>query len=281
MSFETRLFIPEGVDTPEKVNSLFSQFVSVSSNIHSMRVEDEELILISDTELPIETIEALQAIVPEPLPVADKYKYKIYSLVDQSVRDLSHNMIDFRRHLLPNISLIKKLTTKPDFRPDFADYEHEGVKYARLKWTFVNIPNSAFMYSRKEEIAYYLNDGTLGEYFTKKLDVYDMQNNAYDRITVINERKQSRISILDDIKTICISIIQALNPSFTEQDVYDNGGLFWSHFSASIDSYKETASNQFALVMANEQGEEFNWLDTPLPGAGGATLRQYIVAKVS
>lgn len=210
----------------------------------------------------------------------DIEEYLISALVDRAFNDYKYWHLDFRRHLKKEVALTKDVSFDVVGRPIEALYTFNDVLYAKLKWTFINLPNSNLMGSRKEEVLYILNNGSEGPTFTVKEDFYDIAASPYHKGIVLQERVKGRSFILDDLKGTVLGSLKASNPTLPEMDVIEIGSEFFDTYSSELSTFKETGSKK--IVTSTDTDTSLPWLDDDLtPEMPGYKIRDHIKAKLN
>ena len=83
-------------------------------------------------------------------------EYRIVYLINKQFQKLPLENIDFKRHMLPNIALNKKVTMLPNGRPDKAEYYNGTDLVAEIRFEFID--SSGLMIDRKEYLYYVKQD---------------------------------------------------------------------------------------------------------------------------
>ena len=205
------------------------------------------------------------------------HEYEIGGLVEDKFLDLPMHSLDFTIHLKPEFALSKDVDYEENGRPMLAHYSWMDRELAQLRWTFTNQPNSYLMATRKEEVSYVKLDGTMGEWFTIKNQVFDMSK-PHHRNRVLEERKNGRAFILSDVKAVVLGTLQAYNPTMSEEEVVELGGAFWELHSAGLSSFLDTGSK--GIVTAIQNDATTTWLSLVM-SPPSTTIRDYLMAKLN
>lgn len=204
-------------------------------------------------------------------------KLRVADLVAPQFANYHPAQIDFRRHLLPGIVLMKNVIMAPNGRPEVAQYFYGGKIICEIKFVFTtNAMN--FMTKREEKLGYYTLGGSVPEYYVISSQDYDL-NNPYYMAEAVNERFQARTLIFNQIKAVCNGVLYTI---FTSQgktypEILDIASLFWKEFNDEVNDWLNTGSS--ALKNALLTDTVFTFFDNEL--AAGVTIRQYIINKIS
>lgn len=240
---------------------------------------------VEPTEEEWTAIQQIYASIPLVTP-PDRDVYRIYDLVDPRFQELPQHLIDFRRHLKEGITLEKDVTFAKNKRPLIASYTYnDGVNppllVARLRWIFED-DTVGLMKRRTEEICYRKRGETeeFGPYFVKLDQRWDILNSEYHRQQVLQERVRARQAILEDVKLVVMQTLLAFFPTKEIQEIYDEGGAFWSEHSNTLDAFVQVSSQRFRDVdLPATSNVTYPWLEAEV--APGVTLRAWIIDRLT
>jgi hypothetical protein len=164
--------------------------------------------------------------------------YRILNLVNDEFKDFPVENIDFKIHLKASIALDKterKFSTNG--RPEFVEYTYQGTKIAKRLIEFIVDDDTNFVQRRIEKLAYYRDDGAIGEYFTIKDKSYTL---AKDGDLIMKERELSRKKIINDVKGLVITVLGIHNPENTYDENLHQASAFFKHHAGNISTFIET-----------------------------------------
>jgi len=207
--------------------------------------------------------------------------YKIFPYVDEFFSDRPHYAVDFKRHLLPSVSLSKKIY-RTNGRPNYIEYYHAGIMVAKRYFTFIDDPDSKMVVYRKEDLCYIKNDDTEGDRFQIKIWEFDPTNfQPDDTVYMAEERAQSRGFIISELKIIVYNAMQAVYPNEDAQQLGTRAGEFFNYHAAAISGFIQAGDKTLSTVMAQDMDpDHVTFLDAS-SGAPGVSVRQAIIAKVN
>ena len=209
------------------------------------------------------------------------YDYKISDLLEKEFDVFTISSVDFTQHLKGEFALDKRLERDTDFRPLHAIYSDLGVDYARIRFEFTFHPEMGLMVDRKEWLAYYKTDDSLGTEFLISHRTFDLTNSEEFQQST-DEAIKLREDIVGHIKTTISGVVQALNPTFSIQEIINATDPFFQEYTderlAFISIGSETYKN--ALANIDLQSTPHTYLAVPLDpvNAPTFTLRDYIVS---
>lgn len=208
----------------------------------------------------------------------------IDSVLDVTFKKYNFNSVDFKRHLKPPNALNKKVVRGVDGRPEKAEYfirDSEGVETLACTINFYFILDANGLMSRRSEhLSYELKAGGKTGPAVIKDKFYDLATPS-DMAIVINERKQGRNAIIDEIKAVLLGTLSAANPSFTTEQVLALGVPFWDEQEENVQHFTELGTSDFKdSVAAIDLGTTaHDWLNEEVQP--GLNLRDYLVAKLT
>jgi len=207
--------------------------------------------------------------------------YKIFPYVDEFFSDRPYYAVDFKRHLLPTVSLSKKIY-RTSGRPDYIEYYHAGILMAKRYFTFIDDPNSGMVVYRKEDLCYIKNDDSEGDKFQIKIWQFNPADyQPDDTVYMAEERAQSRGFIISELKIIVYSAMQAVYPGEDSQQLGTRAGEFFNYHAAAISGFIQAGDKSLSTTMAQDmEPDHVPFLDAS-SGAPGVTVRQSIIAKVN
>lgn len=140
--------------------------------------------------------------------------YRIMDLVKDEFQGYEINSIDFKRHLKNDVALDKVVSMLPNGRPEHSIYNYNNVNFAKIRFEIQD--NGSLMTSRKEYLAYYKEDGTLGPEALIKSNTLDFTK-EFDLSVAVDERVNARKYIVKAMKGYLSGILmQALGKSMGE-----------------------------------------------------------------
>jgi hypothetical protein len=178
------------------------------------------------------------------------------------------------------IILKKKVTKTLSNRPVVAEYTHENVKMARIRWDFSDTSDGLF-YDKKLLLAYYKKDGALGEEFLIKRKEIDF-NNPSEVEESIAERVGSRDKIVGEIKAVCSgALAQSLDISLFE--VVELITPFWDEYEKDRGHFIKLGLKDWVakllVLNVNDPNHEYNWLLSPVD-TNGTTCQLYMIYRM-
>lgn len=216
-------------------------------------------------------------------------RLKVLDLVDEKFKNYHPAKIDFTIHLKPNVVLNKKVTMLKNGRPEKAEYSYNGAPICEIRFEFqVNAQN--FVTRRTEKLCYIQGNGQKGETYLIKDKIYDMTNFS-DRAEIVEERSDARQYIMKEIKAVLndvlgyyFIVLPPSNEKKTPKELWKIAGDFWSAYSSDIDSWYNTATEEFKnRILADDTFDFLNLIVPPAfsQEADAKTVRQYIINRIT
>lgn len=206
----------------------------------------------------------------------DTDNFKIKDLVDANFDDLPANLVDFKRHLKPEVALEKSVVMRPDGRPDKSLYYYNEVLIAIIHFYFI-VDMHGLLSRRTEHLHYIKTDEAEGPAVTIKDKTY----NPDDIKFVIAEKEQARKGIVQDMEATILGVLTLAFPELTSEQVVEIGVTFSHALQQQRDDFVIYGLPYFkeAVAALDPADPGFEWLAVPLPGVG--TLQDYIVGKLT
>jgi hypothetical protein len=203
------------------------------------------------------------------------YELRITSLLLGQYKFLHNSKIDFRKHLDENIQLNKDVIMV-NGRPDYAIYTYDNINIARIRFVF-EFDSIGFVSKRQEILGYYnTNDEIETEYVISEENFTN--NSTYHLLKKMNESKQVRENVIDEIKTTVNGfLIQYYMPlGQTLSQIQTMASHLFSTYNDDINVWKEVGESDLSVNLTNDT--LYEWLDLEI--APSVTVREYIVSKI-
>lgn len=213
----------------------------------------------------------------------DINNFRVSGLIHEAYDDVLINMVDFKRHLKPEIALNKKTYKHPDGRPNHSKYYYGDLLIAQINYYFVIDDNN--MISRRTEYLHYIDlNGELGPAIIIKDKYIDLTLPADAELAVL-EREKSRHSMLASIKAVLLAVIQQYNPNLSSGECIEMGIPFWDDYLTEITHFEQLGTEEFkdALQALTLPSISYPWLSYEIDpiNTPGVTLRDYMVSKLT
>lgn len=205
----------------------------------------------------------------------------IAELLEEKYKMVAFNLIDFSRHLKPEIALDKTTIVNNDGRKNNTDYFYSGQLIARIRHVYRNTPNTPIMCRYAEVLNYVLVDG---ESFSPDILIKDKTYQfllADDLRAVINEREQSRSYLINYISGICLGVLLNSIPDSNTDSISELVAPFMMNNRAIMDEFilLGTASFKNFLIAIDLETTPYQWLN--YFAAPSVTLRDFIVSSIT
>lgn len=198
---------------------------------------------------------------------------RIKSFIAEEYKSLHISKLNFRQHLLPNVSLeVKDLKMSVKGRPVNAIYKYyqsdpnhplysfNGQNIAKIKWNFQLDPYFALLVLRQEILQYYYEDGTLSEEYIISSETLNPYTNQYDMQKADKERVLARENIINAIKAKLHQNVFAMAGSISTETFYSiilSIGNFFESYSDSLNAWIQTGSPVLPNRLSTETGFAF------------------------
>lgn len=209
----------------------------------------------------------------------------ISKVLDDRFRGYHFNSVDFKRHLVPEVALNKKVTRREDGRPEKAEYFiKDGVNgdtlVATIYFYFDIDGGSGLLNRRSEHLVYKKKDGSNAPAAVIKDKFYDMQN-QYDAAKMLEERRYGRELVIDEIKATLLGVLSAANPSLTTGQVIGLGVQFFNDKDNLIKNFIDLGTDEFKndLAAIDLSVTTYTWILTEV--SPGINLRDYMVNRLT
>ncbi len=163
------------------------------------------------------------------------YPYRILNLVADDFKNYPIENIDFTLHLKSEYALNKTgLIYDQRGRPISVDYEYNNTLYARRKFQFDLNEDTFFPERRREYLAYYREDDSLGDYFLIK-DEKLTDPNKFNK--VLSELRIARQNNVNKIELLVLTNVKTSNPNRSFDQVLFMVGEFWDDYSKALSNF--------------------------------------------
>lgn len=204
-------------------------------------------------------------------------EFKIGDYADRHFSDMPFNLFDFKTMLRRESVTNKTTTMLANGRPNTSSYWIEGVLMGKLYYIFTT-DSDGFITNRTEELVYIGRDDTESERICIKNKSYDLTDTSItDASIVLSERRESRNTVLQSMKTIAGGTLKA-RLSLTMAEVAVLIEPFWAEYgTAKVDFIDIGGPGLLNGIIAMDVATTpYTWiLEEVVPGV---TIRDYMIA---